>query len=234
MTNARALVFQGSFGDPTLPKANLFYTSPLQYAVYDWAADGLPLGPIANWQSLNGGASFNADPAGVPTVIDSGGSRAVSFDGVNDRMRIQYSRTTPHTIAAVFRLVNPEPGAAILYGYLNASPGSIMRSTVGDTLAANNGSTWITPSPDIPSDTSWHVALLSLDGANTVLRIDGKEATGNFAAGNRDGLTLGFKSGGNFRAAIEYKRVVQFSGPAVASTRSAIVNSLAARYGIAQ
>ncbi|QRQ79093.1 hypothetical protein [Glutamicibacter protophormiae] len=236
MTNARALVYQGVFSDAAqLPKANLFYTSPLQYALYDWCADGLELGPLASWTSLVGDLTLPADQ-GLPSVVDSGGSRAVRFDGSDDRMRVQFSRATPHTIAVVYRLTSVTPGDSIVHGYNGASTGSIVVGDPLNTIAgyATGPNTWLIPNPYIAPDTNWHVALLCINGSTSTLRVDGREANGPLPSGTRDGISLGYSSAADGHAAIEYKRVTVFTGAATATQRDSIVNTLAARYAIGQ
>ena len=234
MTNARALVYGGSFSGADFPKVQLQYTTPLPYSVYDWAADGLPLGPLGAWTSLNGSMNLPTT-SGSPTVIDSGGGRAVSFDGVDDQMRLAYTRSTPHSIAAVFRFVAPVRGEAVFYGYGGASAGSILIDVNADSIIGLGSSTTLRFSPVVVPDDKWHVALLSVNGDNSVLRIDGREVTGSLPVASRDGINLGYGTGTTgSKSKIEYKRVIQFSGAAASGTRDSIVNTLASRYGIAQ
>ena len=234
MTNARALVYGGNFTGADFPKVNVQYTTPMQYAQYDWAADGLPLGPLETWVSLTGNASLPAT-SGSPTVINSGGGRAVMFDGVDDQMRLAYTKNSPYTIAAVFRFVAPQAGESVLYGYGGPSSGSIMIHPTSMSIIGNSLSGGFHMSPVLVPDTNWHVALLTVDGANSVLRVDGREAVGTLPTTARDGINIGYGNGTpTAKANVEYKRIVQFLGAGSAGTRDSIVNTLASRYGIPQ
>lgn len=234
MTNARALVYGGSFSGANFPKVQLQYTSPLPYSVYDWAADDLPLGPLSTWASLTGGLNLPV-MSGSPTVINSGGGRAVSFDGIDDQMRVAYTRGTPHTIAVVFRFVSPKRGETVFYGYGGASAGSVLIDVGADSIVGLGSSTTLRFSPVVVPDNKWHVVLLSVDGPNSVLRVDGREMTGTLPIAARDGINLGYgTTGSGGKSNIEYKRVIQFSGAASSGTRDSIVNTLASRYGINQ
>lgn len=232
MTAARAIAYNGKFGDTNLPRISLFYTSPMVYALYDWAADGLPLGPLTSWPSLVNDFSLPAS-GGAPTVVDSGGGRAVRFDGVDDFMRAPFVLSTPHTILAVYRYTAKRLGDAVFYGYNGRSAGSVLSGPVPDNMVATGGGKWMIPSPAWVPDTNWHVAVLSVNGANSVLRIDGKEITGDLGADlSRDGIALGFSDATGNRATIEYKRVTVFPAAAGSGLRNTYVETLANRYNV--
>lgn len=229
---ARAIVWDGSFGDPTLTKLNINHVPVLPNSLYDWAADALPVGPLSSWPSMTGTGSITAD-AGIPSVVESAGGRFVKFDGEDDRMRFRYNQNSPQTFVAVYRFVNPQLGDSVVYGYNSASTGSISTGTDIFTISSFGNGKWIVPNPPILPDTKWHVALLTIDGANTVLRHDSREVAGTLPTGTRDGLALGYSTKPGNASAIEYKRVVNYPFALNASSRDQLVNQLAARYGIA-
>lgn len=231
MNDALGIFAPFSFGDPTMEKVERLHATPLAGAIYDWASDGLSHGELQNWRSLVNGEVLTSD-TGYPTVITSGNTRAVSFDGVDDRMRIQFNKATPYTLLAVFRLVAPRLGDGIVLSYNGLAGGSITVGSSVDTIAGYAGSTWLTPAPDIPADTSWHVAMVTFNGAQSVIRVDDKERVGELPIVNRDGITLGFSTATGGRAAIEYKRVSVLDGATPGWQRNSIYNMLKNRYDI--
>lgn len=228
---ARAIAYPGSFGDSTLPRISLGYAPPLSAALYDWAADGLPLGEIKNWNSSVEGPAFVAD-VGNPIVVDSGGSRAVRFDGVDDRMRVPFALSSPYTLVTVFRVITKIPNSAVLYGYASAEEGSLQSDGLGDFIGGYVAGTYLAPNPRATVDANWHVGILSVNGANSATRVDEKEVLGTLPESTRAGMTLGYALSGVNRTNIEYKRVAVLAGGATADQRTALVNQLSARYGI--
>lgn len=228
---AKAIVWDGSFGDVTLPRVSLGFAPPLHNTIYDWAADDLPMGLLGTWPSIASGVNLTAD-SGAPQVVTSSGGKAVRFDGEADRMRLAFSLTGARTIVAVYRFTSVVPSAAVTYGYLNTVGGAITTDTASTLVGATIGTQYLTPSPRAVPDTSWHVALLSVNGDNSAFRHDRSEGTGEAPVGVMDGITLGFSARAGNRAPIEYKRVSILSGGTTGAQRDAIVNQMASRYGI--
>lgn len=229
---AKAIVWDGSFGDTTLPKIGLGFAPALPNALYDWASDGLTDGVLSTWASSTNGAALAADSGG-PIVVPAGGGKAVRFNGTNDRMRIPFALSGAQTLVAVFRFTAaPRVGDSVLYGYTSISEGAMSVGPGIDSFAGHGGGQYILPVPSIPGDTSWHVALVTINGSSSAFRVDGIDVPGTLPAATRAGLTLGFSAATGGRASIEYKRVAVLAGGTSGWQRDSIVNQLRARYGI--
>lgn len=229
--SAKAIVWDGEFGNPMLPQISIGYSPILPNALFDWAADGLPLGPITNWSSMVDGAALSSD-GGSPQVVNSGSGRAIRLNGTSDRMRTQYVVNTPRTFVVVYRFTAVEPSSAVLYGYLSNTGGAIMSDSSSVLINGAGGGQFLTPNPYIKPDTSWHVTVLSVNGANSAFRHDDREITGSLTVKPTDGITLGFGGAPDFRAPIEFKRVAVIEGGTTAAYRESLVAQLAQRYGI--
>lgn len=227
---AKAIVWDGSFGDTTLPRVSLGYAPLLPNAIHDWAADSLPLGVVSTWSSAASGLSLIAD-AGGPEVVSSNG-RAVRFNGTTDRMRLPFVISTARTFVVVYRFTSVIPSAAVLYGYTSTVGGAITTDGASSLIGGTIGSQYLTLNPKVAPDTEWHVAVLSVNGANSAFRHDEAEVVGTATVNNTDGITLGFAGGSPGRAPIEYKRVAVLAGGTTAAQRESIVSQMAGRYGI--
>lgn len=226
---ARAIIAPLSFGDSSLPKINLAYTRPVPGAVYDWAVNQLPAGPLTQWASLVDGTPLTADGAS-PVVMGEGKSRALTFNGTSSRMRAQFRLAGAQSIVAVYRFVTPKPLDTVHFGLSNAEGGSLGIPGDGSTTRASTATTALFPTPPVVPDSNWHISVVTVDGERSALRIDGVETGGNLAVGTRDGLTLGFSGATGNRAAIHYKRVAIVPGSMSSAQRAAIVNQMIAEY----
>lgn len=236
MTIARAVIRPGKWTGrkATWPRVDLTYVEPITGAYYDWAADQLPLGSLTQWASLNNGVPMIADD-GVPEVVNSGGTKAVQLDGLTDRMRV----LTPgvpaqHTVISVFRLIDPQPGDAITFGYNNPQGGAVLVAT--DESRSYYGfinPNYLMPEPRITADTNWHISMLVSNGANSAFRLDDQERVGSVTSEVRQGLTLGWSNNtakGN-RTKIEYRRNIILP-PLNPTERAALYSKLKIAYGI--
>lgn len=226
---ARAVVAAVKFGDSSLPKLDLTYVKPLKNALYDWAADALPLGPLTRWPSLIDGTELIGD-GNLPNVYGNGPGRQVSLDGVSSRLRQGFTVSGPYTMVFVYRLTAPAANQTVDYGYLSSSVPRMTVSGSATSLNVTNGTNFIVPNPVFPPDTTWRAAVYSVDGNNSGLNINGQDTTGNMPLVARDGITLGFAAG-NARTPIIYKRVAILSGGTTPAQRNAIVSHLLAHYG---
>lgn len=225
---ARAIVWPGSFNDNTLPRVALSYTSPLPGALYDWAADNLPLGAVASWPSLLGNGALVSD-GGAPNVAQDGQSKYVDFNGTSNRMRLAFDLDAPHTVVAVFRYVTLKDTNLVHFGYGGAGAGALVSDATYGTLRARSGIGYITPSPAVVPDTAWHVSVLTVNGASSGLTIDGVDYIGNIGSATRDGITIGYGDS-NTRTRIQYKRVVVISGSTTQADRIVLSDQLMTRY----
>lgn len=227
----RAIIAPLSFGDSTLPKIEIDYVRPLNNALYDWAVDNLPDGPLTSWPSLIDGTALIGD-GNLPVVSGTGTSKIISLDGVSGRLRKAFSVTGPYTMAVVFRLTAPAANQTIDYGYIDSTVPRMTVSGAATSFNVTNGSQFMVPSPLVAPNTAWHVAVYTVNGSSqSGLNIDGQDAVGTMTNVGRDGLTLGYAAG-NGRVPIEYKRVAILSGGTTAVERNALVATLEAQYGL--
>lgn len=236
MVSARAMVTPGKWTgrDASWPKVSLKYVSPIRNAFYDWAADNLELGALPNWRALNRDVSLAADSVSAPMVVESNGFKAVRFNGTTDRMRVKTpDASTEHTIVSVYRFTNYQMGDSVLYGYNDSAGGTISSNINNDTLSAYSG-VFLAPTPKIPGDNSWHIAMSTSNFTNSAFRFDGYEVIGNLTTVKREGLTLGYSTrstaqNDDMRAPIEYRRNLIL--PALsAAERLALYQELKAQY----
>ncbi|MFE4229114.1 hypothetical protein ACFRJ8_14640 [Arthrobacter sp. NPDC056886] len=228
----RAIVSNVSFGDTTLPKIDITYIQPLVGALYDFAVDQLPLGPVASWPSLVDGLPLVADGTTTPTVITDGASKTVRFNGTIDRMQINVNLNTAHSIVAVAKLRTPVASDQIVYGKASNTEGALGINSGGTSFNANGGGQSLSMSPVVAPDANWHVFILSHQGTSSALRVDNAETLGNVPVAQRNGITLGFGNLADLRSEVDYKRVALIPGTMTTAQRTAIVAQLKGQYGI--
>lgn len=230
----RAIIAPLSFNDPSLPRVDLTYISPLPNALFDWAVDSLAPGSLASWPSLVDGFPLRAD-AGVPQVIGSGADKRLNFDGIDDRMRTQFALAGARTVVAVYRFTAPQGLDVVHFPYNSSAGGTLGVDGNFTTLRFQGGnSKWIVPSPAMMPDDKWHVSITTMDGAASAIRVDNAEATGDLTGlPATDGLALGYSgTPGLNRCAIEYKRVAILDGGTTATVRAGLVARLKAHYNL--
>jgi len=226
----RAIVAPVSFGDTTLPKIDITYIAPLAGALFDYAVDQLPLGPLPSWASILDGTAAPADGSTVPQVITDGAGKTVRFNGTTDRIKAPVVLNTAHTIVVVAKLRAPIALDQIVYGLANNTEGAI--GVVTGNWAGYGGGSSLALSPAVVPDANWHVFILSHAGASSAFRVDNNEITGTLPVAQRNALTLGFGPASDFRSEIDYKRVAVLSGGTTPAQRAAIVAQLKGQYGI--
>lgn len=220
VNNARVIVWDGLFGADNLPTVPLNYVPPIPGASFDWVADTLTPGGVANWADQVSGASFIADGKAPQLVVEEG-SKLLRFDGASSRMAISTpSVSGSHTIIAVYRFRAPDSNSVVHFGRGGSGAGFV--STNGETMRGGGNGSWAVPNPYIAPDTNWHVAILTVDGAGSAFRHDALETAANITPAQRDGITLGFATGGTGRTAIDYKRIAIVPGGMDSSRRGAL------------
>jgi len=228
----RAIIAPVSFGDTTLPKIDITYVAPLAGALYDFAVDQLPLGPVASWASLVDGVPIVADGSTTPTVMTDGATKMVRFNGTIDRMKVTTNLATARTIVAVARLRAPVALDQIFYGASTSNEGAIGVPSGATNYAGYGGGSTLSLSPAVVPDANWHVFILTHAGTSSAVRVDNTETTGNLPLATQATLTLGFGPAADFRSEIDYKRVAILAGGTTTAQRGAIVAQLKAQYGI--
>ncbi|WP_417372729.1 hypothetical protein [Glutamicibacter protophormiae] len=232
MTNARAIVWDGSFNDTSLPKINLNYVPALPKAIYDFAADGLPIGSLNAWPDSANGAEMIVR-VGAPTVVEVGGKRAVKLNG--DRLGLDFTVTGPRTIVAVYRFTTLNTYRnMVTWGWANDQGGAIGSSYMSTQMVGRVSTTESLSLSAIKPDTSWHIAILSVNGANSCFRVDNTEVAGSLTLNDLKGITLGYSPDEppSYTVPIEFRRVSILGGTTTQPERNQLVNMLAARYGI--
>ncbi|ALQ31830.1 hypothetical protein AA310_01815 [Arthrobacter sp. YC-RL1] len=234
MTIARAIIRPGKWTarNDTWPKVDLTYVEPIRDAYFDWAADQLPLGSLTQWSSLIDNSPLLAD-GGAPQVVNSGGKKAVRFNGSTNRMRVLTPNVpAAHTVVTIFRLLTPEYGDAAVFDYASSGAGAVFVASDALRIEGRIAGLGTTLDPAIPADTNWHIAILTSNGANSALRIDEVEAAKSVTSTARQGITLGFNhNSADSRAHIEYRRNI-IMPPLNATERAALYSKLKTAYGI--
>lgn len=228
---ARIITWDGLFGGENLPQIALSQTPVLPGASLDWAVDTLLPGDVASWDDMVGGKAFVADGK-TPTVAGSGAEKHISFDGETSRMKAVTPVSGPHTIITVYRFKNPDAHSVVHYGTSGSGAGWVGTGGSGATVNAGGTGRFLVPNPYIAPDTNWHVAILTVDGATSAFRHDRSEVGGTIGDGVRDGITLGFATGGTGRTAIDYKRIAVIPGKMDSGRRAGISEYLMRHYGI--
>lgn len=224
--SARVIKWEGTFSGASLPQISLNFTQPLKGAIHDWVADSLGAGPVVSWPSLVSAVPLSVR-GGAPQVVDMGSGKIVRFDGASDFMGAPFTLARPaHTVATVFRFTSPSSTSHVHFGYGREGAGIVRVDAGGATINATGGGKYIVPSPYIPADTSWHVAILAIDGSNSGLNIDGQDRAGALGVVARDGISLGFAPPSG-RTGIEYKRVTVIDGALSAADRGVLARYLA-------
>lgn len=234
MTIARAIIRPGKWTarNDTWPKVDLTYVEPIRDAYFDWAADQLPLGSLTQWSSLIDNTPLLAD-GGAPLVVNSGGKKAVRFNGTTNRMRVLTPNVpAEHTVVSVFRLLAPETGDTVLFDYAGTGSSAVLVPSDGLRLEGRLSGSVVPMTPVVTPDTGWHIAIITTNGANSALRIDEQETARSVTSQKRQGLTLGFNfSSPDGRAEIEYRRNI-IMPPLNATERAALYSKLKTAYGI--
>ena len=225
---ARAIIAPLSFGDSSLPRININYTRPIAGALYDWAVNQVPDGPIFQWASLIDGAKLITDGT-APVASGAGKARAIRFDGTSSRMRAAFNLSGARTVIAVYRFVATKANDQVWYG-ATADTGLGIDSA-STTVRVSSTSKFLIPKPAILPDTAWHIAAVTVNGASSAFRQDDAETVGDLTgAAAMEGLTLGFGGGTAYRASIEYKRIAIVPGAMTAAQRGLVVDQMRAEY----
>ena len=153
-------------------------------------------GGISTWQSQDAGGKVatQATAAARPTLIENvlNGHPVVRFDGVDDRMVVDFAVTLaqPITTTVVARVT--AGGVYILDGVTPTDRQIIRkRSGIWNMYAGANLNS------SIAFDAEWHILTAAFNGAASQLYIDGMlVAEGNAGSMGLSGLTLGSQYSG--------------------------------------
>ena len=126
---------------------------------------------------------------GSPTVVAEDGLRFLRFSGSGQWAKEDtVARAQPHTIFVRYRLQGtPIANGAIVASALGSGVNFSLNTT--PTNVQLFAGTALSPTVSV-MDTNWHSAVLVVNGASSVLNIDGIEKTGSVGAQNATGLRL--------------------------------------------
>lgn len=210
-----------------MPQVPTVITPVIPGAMADWSTDQLPTGITTSWVDMTGARALVApSPEQAPAVIGNGKERYAAFDGVDDRVNANLPLDQPITVVCVARLPEQIAGKFIFTGFGGVSF-NLGANSQGTGWLFSNGSTGTfngTP------DNDWHIFIMSLNGANSVLSVDGVEKTANVGTGPADRISIGSSASAYFRT--DLRRLAFIPGALEANDRAAIYTSLRDYYNI--
>lgn len=212
-------------------------------AVWDARTVREPAGAaVSAWPSVGGagpvltpGGSRLSDPGAPSLVSDADGSPAIRFGGKSDRsvLGATFNRPAGNTVVAVVKIRAHVPGQ------LSAVVGSgASASVLGQVMAvAAEGTPRTYAGTALPLFGSavilgrYHVLVSVFDGANSVINMDGTEATGPAGDLTATVLSVGGYQAGQF-SEMDLKTLAYYPFPMTAAQRAKTVAGLIAAYGI--
>lgn len=212
-----------------MPQVSTIPVTPIPGALADWAANQLSGGAVAAWPDLIGDYALTAPSASEqhPAVIGTGLERYVSFDGINDRIDVSIPLAQPVTAILVARLPNLAGSQHIMTG--GTGPASFnlgVNSNASSWIASNGSNRTFGSTPD----NGWHIFILSFNGANSALSLDGVETIANPGTGGSDRIRLGASSSTYYPTDLRRLAILPYA--AQATERAAIYRNLADYYGM--
>lgn len=227
-------VSPGTFTDAAdLPQVPPTPVLPIRGAMIDWAADRLPTGGLSSWTDMLGARTLEAPTAASqrPTVVGGGITRRVEFDGENDRIDAEMNISQPCTMVVVARSTAAALGDFILTGGSGSSWNlGIQMNAPGRWIFSTGAGSSILSPPEQTADNGWHVFIVSVDGANSVLNVDGTEATGTIDPVTWNTLRVGASSSAYF--GVHLRRLAVIPRATTAPERETLRQQLATHYGI--
>lgn len=226
-------VSPGGFTDPgDLPQVPPSPVLPIRGAMIDWAADRLPTGALASWTDMLGANTLAApaQPHQHPVVVGGGRGRSVTFDGSGQRLDATMGLTGPLTMVVVAKSATGEAGDYLFGSGAAANPTWNLGVSPGDRwmFTTGSGSSII---PLATADTNWHIFIVNVDGANSVMSIDGDETTGAISSSATwDAIRIG-ASVSNYYG-VELRRLAVIPRATTGPERQKLQQELSTHYGI--
>jgi hypothetical protein len=137
----------------------------------------------------------------------------------------------PATIYLVVRCTATLGSSTYVLGSASSSVRwDIRRSGAANTWAVRAGTTVVTgPSA---SDSNWHILVAQVNGASSVIRVDGTAVTGDIGTGETNAIRIGNSAGvGSFTGDIG--EIAVYLAAHDLATRNAAVAALQAKWGLA-
>lgn len=211
-----------------MPQVPTVITPDIPGAMADWSTDQLPTGITTSWVDMTGARALVApSPGQSPSVIGTGKDRYLAFDGVDDRLNAELPLDQPITVVCVARLPELTATSQFIFTGFGGVSFNLGVNSVGSGWVFSNGTVGTfqgTP------DKEWHIFIMSLNGANSVLSVDGVEKTANVGTGPADRISIGSSASAYFRT--DLRRLAFIPGALEANDRAAIYTSLRDYYNI--
>lgn len=227
-------------------RAGLFASAGLEEAVralspYLWARSG-PGATAAQWDDISGNAKHlvQATPALQPVVAaDAFGRPCLRFDGVDDYMLSTFGvgLAQGNVVAVAVKFLTLDANNRYVFDGINADYRCGFRPTLTTHLWGMFAGTGIAEATEGRAVTDqWMVCVMSWDGSDSILRVDGREVISAGTDVGPDpltGLTLGAAVGRNLNGHLEVAEVLVFdSVPSLAADMATIEQYLMARHGV--
>lgn len=185
---------------------------------------------VASWKDVAGSGTILAPEASTAPKIGSvAGVRSVVFNGTSDGLSQQVSLPNPNTLVLVANILtlNTTANVAIAGASKTAADGGQILAAVKELYV--NAGTNARVGVGL-HQTGWRVYVISFNGANTVVNINGTEYTVTAGSLPRELFTLGFRQGADF-ANIAVAEAALYAGAMSSTERAATVVGLRAVYG---
>jgi len=163
------------------------------------------------------------------TLRNAGGVKYLEFDGVANRMYVPaFTVAQPYTFAVVYKLRSTGTSKVIL-SLINGTPASpTLRREANGNIVFDAGSA----QPVVPGaalGTTWHLAYISVNGASTIIGIDGTTATpGTPGTGSVTGLRIG--QGASDYSDIDVAEVVMWDRALTSGELASVRTDMKAQY----
>lgn len=125
------------------------------------------------------------------TLRDAAGLKYLEFNGTSDRMYVPaFTVNQPYSYAIVYRLRSTGADKTVL-SLINGTPANpvMRRAANGNVLLDAGTALQFAPTTDL--GTGWHIMYASVNGATSIVGVDGQTATGNAGALAMTGLRIG-------------------------------------------
>lgn len=198
-----------------------------------------------SWGSTVGDMTLRTSGVATsPDVTDVDGRRALSFDGVSDELRYDFSeaRAQPFTLATVFKLNTFDAagtGTRVIIGgtslsaarTVNAGALQVVQPT-GFLGYAGGGLAVAGPKYGDITPVGWHVAVISFNGSTSISQVD-QFKRGPLNAGGlpRSAISVGGERN-TFYTACSVSEVVTWPRALDATEISSVVTAMQGQYGL--
>lgn len=180
---------------PSLPHISTRIINPIPGALLYFSAERSPVGTTPIWRDMISGAEWKSnDAAGAPEIIvDSTGKKVLFFDGIDDMLTMPLPLNQPSTVIVVARFREVRNSSAVISG-ASGPANNIGANSASTFWVMNAGAVLVAPGA-AAVDTASHIFMGVFNGANSVIRVDTNEATGDGGTNNRTLMRMGYGAG---------------------------------------